>query len=109
MLVEPRFPWKDNTERVSYWQKQKVMYVSASGRFDLSINSTNGMYNTYWKNQLDVDFSEVYIVKFRSVQLRDARRIFNICNRKFYCQQLKYEVVNGQLSDIIEGSFYPVV
>ena len=92
-----------------FWGNQKLYYIDIDGNFDLSINGTDGMYNTYWKNQLDVDFSEVYIVKFRSVQLRDARRIFNICNRKFYCQQLKYEVVNGQLSDIIEGSFYPVV
>ncbi|WP_288965608.1 hypothetical protein [uncultured Prevotella sp.] len=48
------------------------------------------------------------MIKFRSFKLRDARRIFNICNRRFYCQQLKHEVVNGRLSDVIEGTFYPL-
>lgn len=108
MLIEPRYPWKDNTERASYWQKQNVMYVSASGRFDLSINSTNGMYNTYWKIPQQLDLNTVYVIRFRSLQRRDARHLFNIGGRKFYCQQLKYEVVGGRLSDVIEGTFYPL-
>lgn len=91
-----------------FWEHQRLYYINVEGNFDLSINGSKGMYNTYWVNQLDVDFSEVYIIRFRSLQLRDARHIFNICNRKFYCQQLKYGVVNGHLSDVIEGTFYPV-
>lgn len=91
-----------------FWENQRLYYINIEGNFDLSINGSKGMYNTYWVNQLDVDFSEVYIIRFRSLQLRDARHIFNICNRKFYCQQLKYGVVNGHLSDVIEGTFYPV-
>lgn len=91
-----------------FWGHQRLYYINVEGNFDLSINGSKGMYNTYWVNQLDVDFSEVYIIRFRSLQLRDARHIFNICNRKFYCQQLKYGVVNGHLSDVIEGTFYPV-
>lgn len=91
-----------------FWENQKMFRINTEGNFDLSINGLHGMYNTYWQNQLDIDFSEVYVIKFRSFKLRDARRIFNICNRRFYCQQLKHEVVNGRLSDVIEGTFYPL-
>lgn len=91
-----------------FWQCQYMNWIEIDGNFDLSINGSNGMYNTYWKNQIGIDFSEVYVIRFRSLKLRDARHIFNICNRRFYCQQLKYEVVNGHLSDVVEGTFYPL-
>lgn len=91
-----------------FWTHQTVMYVNADGNYDLSINSQNGMYNTYWKMSLQIDLSTVYVIRFRSLQRRDARHLFNIGGRKFYCQQLKYEAVGGRLSDVIEGTFYPL-
>lgn len=91
-----------------FWTHQTVMYVNADGNYDLSINSPNGMYNTYWKMSLQIDLSTVYVIRFRSLQRRDARHLFNIGGRKFYCQQLKYEAVGGRLSDVIEGTFYPL-
>lgn len=91
-----------------FWTNQEVMYVNANGNYDLSINSEHGMYNTYWQLPQELDLTTVYVIKFRSLQRRDARHIFNIAGRKFYCQQLKYEVVGGKLSDIIEGTFYPL-
>lgn len=99
---------RDAAKTSSFWRHQEVMYVNANGRFDLSINSSNGMYNTYWKTSSDLDLTTIYVIRFRSLQRRDARHIFNIANRKFYCQQLKYEVVNGRMSDIVEGTFYPL-
>ena len=91
-----------------FWMLQTVMYVNADGNYDLSINSGKGMYNTYWQAPQQLDLTTVYVIRFRSLQRRDARHIFNIAGRKFYCQQLKYEVVGGKLSDIIEGTFYPL-
>lgn len=99
---------RDAAKTSSFWRHQEVMYVNANGHFDLSINSSKGMYNTYWKTSSDLDLTTVYVIRFRSLQRRDARHIFNIANRKFYCQQLKYEVVNGRMSDIVEGTFYPL-
>lgn len=91
-----------------YWELQRVMYVNADGNYDLSINSTTGMYVTHWQIPQELDLTTVYTIRFRSLQRRDARHIFNISGRKFYCQQLKYDVVGGRLSDIIEGTFYPL-
>lgn len=99
---------RDAAKASYFWRHQEVMYVNANGRFDLYINSSKGMYNTYWKLPNDLDLTTVYVIRFRSLQRRDARHIFNIANRKFYCQQLKYEVVNGRLSDTVEGTFYPL-
>lgn len=91
-----------------FWQHQSVFTIDADGDYDLSINSSKGMYNKYWKQQLSASLKSVCTIKFRSLQLRDSRHIFNICNRNFYCQELKYEIVNGRLSDVVEGTFYPV-
>lgn len=91
-----------------FWNMQEVKYMDVNGNFDLSINSEHGMYNTYWQLPQQLDLTTVYVIKFRSLQRRDARHIFNIGGRKFYCQQLKYQVVGGRLSDIIEGTFYPL-
>ena len=91
-----------------YWELQRVMYVNADGNYDLSINSTTGMYVTHWQIPQELDLTTVYTIRFRSLQRRDARHIFNISERKFSCQQLKYDVVGGRLSDIIEGTFYPL-
>lgn len=93
---------------IKFWALQEVMYVNADGNYDLSINSEHGMYNTHWQIPQELDLTTVYVIRFRSLQRRDARHIFNIAGRKFYCQQLKYQVVGGKLSDIIEGTFYPL-
>lgn len=92
----------------NYWELQRVMYVNADGKYDLSINSFNGMYNTHWQVPLELDLTTIYVINFRSLDRRDARHIFNIAGRKFYCQQLKHKVVGGKLSDVIEGTFYPL-
>lgn len=92
----------------NYWELQRVMYVKADGKYDLSINSFNGMYNTHWQVPLELDLTTIYVINFRSLDRRDARHIFNIAGRKFYCQQLKHKVVGGKLSDVIEGTFYPL-
>lgn len=92
----------------NYWELQRVMYVKADGKYDLSINSFNGMYNTHWQVPLELDLTTIYVINFRSLNRRDARHIFNIAGRKFYCQQLKHKVVGGKLSDVIEGTFYPL-
>lgn len=92
----------------NYWELQRVMYVKADGKYDLSINSFNGMYNTHWQVPLELDITTIYVINFRSLDRRDARHIFNIAGRKFYCQQLKHKVVGGKLSDVIEGTFYPL-
>ena len=91
-----------------FWNMQEVKYMDVNGNYDLSINSEHGMYNTYWQLPQQLDLTTVYVIKFRSLQRRDARHIFCIAGRKFYCQQLKYQVVGGRLSDIIEGTFYPL-
>ena len=92
----------------NYWELQRVMFVKADGKYDLSINSFNGMYNTHWQVPLELDLTTIYVINFRSLDRRDARHIFNIAGRKFYCQQLKHKVVGGKLSDVIEGTFYPL-
>lgn len=92
----------------NYWELQRVMYVKADGKYDLSINSFNGMYNTHWQVPLELDLTTIYVINFRSLDRRDASHIFNIAGRKFYCQQLKHKVVGGKLSDVIEGTFYPL-
>ena len=66
------------------------------------------MYNTHWQVPLELDLTTIYVINFRSLDRRDARHIFNIAGRKFYCQQLKHKVVGGKLSDVIEGTFYPL-
>ena len=95
-----------NTAADTFWTNQSVVTLALGGNYDLSINSENGMYNTYWKSSLDVDLTTEFCIKFRSVQRRDVRHIFCISNKKFYCQQLKRNVVNGRLSDVVEGTFY---
>lgn len=99
---------RDAAHSYPFWEHQTVRIVKADGNYDLSINSSTGMYNTYWSTNVDVDLTTVYTIRFRTVQRRDVRRIFNIANQKFYCQQLKYEVVDGELSDVVEGTFYPL-
>lgn len=95
-----------NTAADTFWTNQSVVTLALGGNYDLSINSEKGMYNTYWKSSLDVDLTTEFSIKFRSVQRRDVRHIFCISNKKFYCQQLKRNVVNGRLSDVVEGTFY---
>lgn len=92
----------------NYWELQRVMFFDVDGGYDLSINSDNGMYNTHWQVPLELDLTTIYVINFRSLDRRDARHIFNIAGRKFYCQQLKHKVVGGKLSDVIEGTFYPL-
>ena len=76
---------------------------------NLMINGTNGMYERYYANALNINFTQPVKIKFRSLDLRDSRKIFVIGNQRFFCQELKHVASADSLSDIIEGTFFQVL
>jgi len=93
------FDWWSLMEIVNYGESSCCM----------AINGEHGMYETYWKNNLAVNFTQPYKIRFKNVKNRDARNIFVIANKKFYCQELKYQFDGGRQSDVVEGTFFPVI
>lgn len=76
---------------------------------NMFINGSDGMYERYYKNQLNINFTQPVTVKFRSLSLRDSRKIFVIANQRFFCQELKHVATADTLSDVIEGTFFQVL
>lgn len=91
-----------------WWELQEIVSFGEP-QCCMSINATNGMYNTFWKNNLNVNFTQPYTIRFRNTRNRDARNIFVIANKKFYCQQLKYNIDGGKVSEVVEGTFFPLI
>lgn len=90
-----------------YWEHMEIVRFGEPNCC-MAINAENGMYNKYWKNNLRVDFTSPYTIKFKNNKKRDPRNIFVVSNKKFYCQQIKYNINGDKISDIAEGIFYPV-
>ena len=89
----------------AFWENQEMIDFNADG-YDMSINGSSGMYNQFWRNNLKVDFTRPYVIRFRNVKTRDSRNIFIIANKKFYCSELKYIGNGKEISEIVEGTFY---
>lgn len=94
--------------RWGYWELMEIVKFG-DAYCNMSINAPLGMYDQFWRNDLHVDFTRPYTVKFRNSKMRDSKNIFVIANKKFYCQELKYKVKSCKLSDMAEGTFYPIV
>jgi hypothetical protein len=73
------------------------------------INGSDGMYERYYKNQLNINFTQPVTIKFKSLSLRDSRKLFVIGNQRFFCQELKHVASADSLSDVIEGTFFQVL
>ena len=54
-----------------------------------------------------IDGKRQFKIRFATTGFLDPRRKFVIANRLFYCQQLRYRIENGKMSDIVEGLFFP--
>lgn len=91
-----------------WWQLQEVVNFGEPGCC-LAINGDGGMYKRFWKNNLPVNFTQPYTILFRNTKNHDPRNLFVIANKKFYCEELKYRVDGGRLSDIVEGTFFPLM
>lgn len=76
---------------------------------NMQINGTNGMYERYYANALNINFTQPVKIKFRSLDLRDSRKIFVIGNQRFFCQELKHSADSNGVSEVIEGTFYQVL
>ena len=96
-------------EAYGWWRHQELIRYNVPANYEMAINGEHGMYERYWKNNLSVNFTQPYVIHFRNTQTRDVRSIFVIANKKFYCQELKYNIVGDSVSEIVEGTFFPVI
>lgn len=76
---------------------------------NMQINGETGMYNRLYKNTLKINFTQPVIIRFRSLDLRDSRKIFIIGNQRFFCAELKHKATAAAVSEVIEGTFYQVL
>lgn len=76
---------------------------------NMQILGETGMYNRYYKNTLNINFTQPVSIKFRSLDLRDSRKIFIIGNQRFFCAELKHRATANAVSEVIEGTFYQVL
>lgn len=76
---------------------------------NMQILGETGMYNRYYKNALNINFTQPVTIKFRSLDLRDSRKIFIIGNQRFFCAELKHRATANAVSEVIEGTFYQVL
>lgn len=54
-----------------------------------------------------IDSARQFKIRFVTTSFLDPRKKFVVSNRLFYCQQLRYKIENGRMSEIVEGVFYP--
>jgi hypothetical protein len=56
-----------------------------------------------------VDTATEYTIQFRGRANMDVRKIWLVGNRKFYCKELKCHLDSGKRSEIVEGTFFPLL
>ena len=91
-----------------FWKSARQVRLG-SETLTMAINGTNGMdAYTYSKNST-ADASVIYTICFKNFKQRDVRKVWLIDNRMFYCKELKYTIRDGKRSEIVEGTFLPVL
>lgn len=88
------------------YMMSRLIRLSANDMYDMSLNGTQGMYNSYYSQNLQIDTSILITKRFRSHRKLDPRKIFVIENIKYFCKQLKYSLAPDGLSEIVEGEFF---
>lgn len=90
-----------------YVPKNEIVSMSPT-QATLEIIGEGGLYDRYYKKRLGISETTEYVFRFRhNGRMMDARKMFVIGGRLYYCKELKYEVTNNRVSDIVEGVFYP--
>lgn len=90
--------YKMNSEDFNFYTGQTLELLGEDGRVA-----------TDYKNRLQVDTKSCYKIKFLANKILDPAKLFLINGRRFVCVKLEYDYKNLQLSDIVEGEFYPIV
>ena len=66
----------------------------------------NTDYTILYKHNLKVNEGTEYNIKFkRKGRIYDPMSVFVIGNQKYYCIEMKYQIDNNEVSDIVEGTF----
>lgn len=73
----------------------------------LQLNGDSGRCATELNGGAFIDGERQFKIKFLTERFLDPRRKFVIANRLFYCQQLRYRLEKGKISEVVEGVFYP--
>ena len=88
------------------YMMSRIIRLSANDMYDMSLNGTHGMWNSYYSQNLQIDTSILITKRFRTHRKLDPRKIFVIENIKYFCKQLKYTLSSDGLSEIVEGEFF---
>lgn len=84
------------------------LWKEAEDRYSLRLDGDFGLYKRYFNNNLNIDIATEYVVTLLSTKLHDAKDIFIIDNKQFYCKQLHYKIYPEGISKEVEGTFYPM-
>lgn len=90
------------------FDKYGPLWTEAKEDYSLRLEGKYGLYKRYFNNNLKIDTTTEYVVSILSNKLFDAKDIFIIDNKQFYCKQLHYKVRPDGISKEVEGTFYPM-
>lgn len=109
----PKWPQSQIDLYLSFCDDQyecpKLIESEDDNYLTLSTCEPNGMYNSYYKNAISVDYTQKFIFDFVEQLNLDAWAIFIIKNRRFICEKLEYTIDNTGVGKTVKGYFYPVV
>ena len=74
----------------------------------LELDGEHGRVNTDFSLRR-FDANDEYSINIRTHEMLNPMSLYNIDNRLFYCKDLRYRVENGELTNIVEGKFYPAI
>lgn len=72
----------------------------------LQLSGNQGLYETFYKNNLKIDTRTEYQFCFLAKQIYDPKSIFLIRNKRYFCKELHYIVEINGVNDVVEGTFY---
>lgn len=89
--------------------KCSMNVLPVEGHLTMAIVGEYGMDANSYSLNPHVDTATEYHVLFRGRADMDVRKIWLVGNRKFYCKELKCQISAGKRSEIVEGTFFPLL
>lgn len=89
------------------WQFTSDDEEDVALKLNLELKGEEGRCATELNAGVFIDGTRQFKIRFKTNKFLDPRKKFVIANRLLYCQQLRYKLEQGKISDIVEGVFYP--
>lgn len=101
-----KFPFSGVDNYAVLWQVPEKPAVLELPFYTMALDGEKGLFEQMYRNKRSIDTSVEYNFRFLTNKVYDLNSIFIICNKRYYCKEIRYKITPDGMDNIAEGAFY---